>query len=150
MKFWIAWLIYYWGGVHRYFGLTNGVVQEFERAAACFSRALRLVPDFRDARLALAKVRGRELGQHEKAIADLNILLGRHPQDADALFTRAQFYQDLGRYEAALTDLQAYLRLPDQPHTDLAARSAAYLRAIVADGEQPTGNGERGTGNGGL
>ena len=132
MRFWFAWLIYYWGGIHRYFGITNGVREEFERAAACFSRALRLEPDFRDARLALARVRGRELGELERAIVDLNILLGKKQHDGEALITRAQFFQELGRYEAALDDLEAYLRLPDQPHHDLAARSVAYIRALLA------------------
>lgn len=134
MRFWLAWLIYYWGGVHRYFGITNGVRREFERAAACFARALEIEPDFRDARLALAKIRGRELGQLEKAIADLNVLIDKTPQDGDALLTRAHFFQELGRYEAALADLEIYLRLPEQPHQDLAARSVVYLKEML---EQP-------------
>lgn len=131
MKFWLAWLIYYWGGVHRYFGITNGVRREFERAAACFNRALKLEPNFRDARLALARVRGRELGEIDRAIADLNILLGKRPNDGDALFTRAQFLQERGDFEAALVDLESYLRLPSQPHHDLAARSASYIKALL-------------------
>lgn len=132
MRFWLAWLIYYWGGIHRYFGITNGVRREFERAVSCYERALSLEPDFRDARLALAKIRGRELGEVEKGVADLNVLIGKKTNDGDALLARAQFFQELGRYEAALKDLEAYLRLPNQPHQDLAARSVSYIKALLS------------------
>lgn len=129
MRFYLAWLAYYWGGVHRYFAISNGEMVEFERAAVWFERALGIEPDFRDARYALAAALGRELGRTEEAIIHLNKILHRDPRDGDALLMRAQCRQELGHHEGALADWEAYLALPDQPHHDIAARMVAHLRA---------------------
>lgn len=131
MRFLLAWLVYYWGGVHRYFAISNNMTGEFKRAAVCFTKALEIKPDFRDARYALAGILGREMGQHEAAISHLNIILSKNPRDGDALLTRAQSRQDLGHIEGALADLEAYLALPGQSHHDLAARMAGFLQTAI-------------------
>lgn len=128
MRFWLAYLAYYWGGVHRYFAISNGVMAEFGRAAVWFERALKIEPDFLDARYALAAVLGRELGRPQEGIVHLNKILASDPRDGDALLMRAQCRQELGHQEGALGDWEAYLALPDQPHHDIAKRMVALLR----------------------
>lgn len=126
-----AWLIYTWGGLHRYFGNRSNMRSEHEKAVRYFSRAYRIDPTFSQARLARAVLLWRELGRLEEARQDLDALLAAQPNYAEALINRAMVAQEDGRFQDARVDLEAYLR---QPHTDYAheaARILAVLREIT-------------------
>jgi tetratricopeptide (TPR) repeat protein len=106
-----AYLLYTWGGLHRYFGNKDNLPREHERAAHYFARAHQLHPGMVQARLARAIILWRELDRSDEAIADLTALLQDDPAYAMALFNRALAYQQAGRYALALADLEAFLAL---------------------------------------
>jgi tetratricopeptide (TPR) repeat protein len=130
-----AWLLYTWGGLHRYFGNMNSMASEHERAVHYFSRAYTVDPTFRRARLARAVLYFRELGQPQAALADLNALLDEDPAYDDALLNRAMLAQQDGRYQEALTDLQTYLALDNTTYSDEARRMADLLQALLDEDE---------------
>ncbi|MDT8306253.1 MAG: tetratricopeptide repeat protein [Anaerolineae bacterium] len=135
MRSWVkAQLLFTWGGLHRYFGNTNGVRHEYERAAHYFDRAYRADPNFDQALLAAAVLRYRELGRVDAAIDDLSGLLAANPAHSSARFYRAMAYQEAGRYQEALQDLQAFLdrAQPGDPNFDSALRMAGLLDDLVA------------------
>ena len=113
MRFAWAWLLYTWGGLHRYFGIQNSMAREFERAVHYFSRAYAVDPTFRAARLHRGILLGRELGRIEEAIADFDALLKEDPTYSLALFNRAMMWMENGRYPQALADMEAYLQQSD-------------------------------------
>jgi tetratricopeptide (TPR) repeat protein len=113
MRFLWAWLLYTWGGLHRYFGIQNSIVREHERAIHYFSRAYEVDPTFRAARLHRGILLGRELGRIEEAIADFDALLAEDPTYNLALFNRGMMWLENGRFPQALTDMEAYLTLAD-------------------------------------
>ena len=131
LRFIYAWLVYTWGGLHRYFGNKNSMGSEYERAVHYFSRAYEIDPSLRQARLARAVLCFRELGRPQEALADLNALLETDPDDAEALLNRAMLAQENGRYQDALTDLQNYLALGDTAYTEEARRMAELLEALL-------------------
>jgi len=113
MRFVWAWLLYTWGGLHRYFGIQNSIAREFERAIHYFSRAYEVDPTFRAARLHRGILLGRELGSIDEAIADFNALLAEDPTYTLALFNRGIMWMENGRYPEALQDMEAYLTQSD-------------------------------------
>lgn len=113
IKFLRAWLVYNWGGAHRFFGIQNGVSSEFGHAVRYFTKALEIDPSFRRVRLERGVLLFRELNRPDEALADFNALLDEDPEYAPALFNRALLHQQHGRFTAALQDLQTYLTLPD-------------------------------------
>ena len=131
-RFIVAWLVYTWGGLHRYFGNKNNMRSEHERAVHYFSRAYEIDPSFYQARLARAVLLWRELGRSNEALGDLNALLAADPTYGPALLNRAMVAQEHGRYRAALDDLEAYLNLPDVEYHGEAGRMAALLREMLA------------------
>lgn len=135
MRFWLAYLAYYWGCVHRYFGNAHGVLAEHEAAVRWYTRALKIDPSFTGARLQRAVLRWRELGQLELALQDLDAVLAGDPRQREALISRAFIRQAQGDFKAALADLEVYLGLPKgDDYRDSAARTAAYLRELVHEG----------------
>lgn len=129
-----AYLVYTWGGLHRYFGNMNHLRSEHETAVRYFNRAYEIDPTFRRVRLERATLLWRELARSDEALADFNELLAEDPDYGPALFGRALVLQEYGRYQEALTDLDAYLALPDpQPYWDEARRTAALLRELLAE-----------------
>ncbi|MCA9932897.1 MAG: hypothetical protein KC415_03180 [Anaerolineales bacterium] len=130
-----AWLIYTWGGLHRYFGNMNNIRHEHERAVHYFTRAFQVNPAFYQARLARAVILWRELGRYDEALADLNDLLAERPSLAPALLNRAMIMQANGRYHDARTDLEAYLQLPDAIYQDEAQRMLDVLYEITETDE---------------
>jgi tetratricopeptide (TPR) repeat protein len=80
----------------------------------------------------------RELGRLDEATADFDALLAEDPSYGLALLNRALVAQERGRYQAALEDLEAYLRLPnnDEGYEAVAVRTAALLREIVGEEEE--------------
>ncbi len=125
-----AWLVYTWGGLHRYFGNMNNIRHEHERAVHYFTRAYEIDPSFHQARLARAVILWRELRRHDEALADLNALLDEQADYAPALLNRAMVHQENGRFPDARTDLEAYLQLPDLEYAEEARRMLAALRDI--------------------
>ena len=113
MRFLWAWLLYTWGGLHRYFGIQNSIAGEFERAVHYFGRAYQVDPTFRAARLHRGILLGRELGRIDEAIADFDALLAEDPIYSLALFNRAMMWMENGRYPQALADMETYLAQSD-------------------------------------
>lgn len=113
MRFVWAWLLYTWGGLHRYFGIQNSLAREHERAVHYFSRAYEVDPTFRAARLHRGILLGRELGRIDEAIADFDALLAEDPTYSLALFNRGIMWMENGRYPQALADMEAYLAQAD-------------------------------------
>ena len=123
-----AYLFYTWGGLHRYFGNQNNLATEHRRAVHYFTRAYETNPEMQQALLARAVLLGRELEQTEAALADLQVLLADDPTHGSALFNRALIYQQLGQYQLALADVNAYLRVPQ---TDGYRESARHMRRLL-------------------
>ena len=113
MRFVWAWLLYTWGGLHRYFGIQNSMAREFERAVHYFGRAYAVDPTFRVARLHRGILLGRELGRVDEAIADFDALLNEDPTYVLALFNRGMMWMENGRYPQALADMETYLTQAD-------------------------------------
>lgn len=113
MRFLWAWLLYTWGGLHRYFGIQNSMAREFERAVHYFGRAYQVDPTFRAARLHRGILLGRELGRIDEAIADFDALLAEDPTYFLALFNRGIMWMENGRYPQALADMETYLTQAD-------------------------------------
>lgn len=137
IRFLWAWLVYTWGGLHRYFGNKNNMRSEHEAAVQYFSRAYAIDPTFRRARMERGVLLWRELGRMDEALADFNALLADDPAYGAALLNRAMVYQNQSQYNAALVDLETYLGLP-QSETEVyrqeALRTAALLRDMVGAG----------------
>lgn len=129
-----SWLLYTWGGLHRYFGNQNSLPSEHERAVHYFSRAYAADPRFRQARLSRAILLGRELKRPAEALADFDALLAEDPEYVPALLNRGLLLQEMGRYPEALQDLEAYLQLSErEDHRPEAERITHLLREIVAE-----------------
>ncbi|MCP4427029.1 MAG: hypothetical protein GY803_21270 [Chloroflexi bacterium] len=134
LRFIRAYLVYTWGGLHRYFGNKNSLRREHETAVRYFTRAYEIDPTFHRVRLERATLLWRELGRSEEALADFDALLAENPAYGAALFGRALITQEYGRYQDALDDLDAYLALPDpEPYWDEARRTAALLQELLAE-----------------
>ncbi|MEM7113555.1 MAG: tetratricopeptide repeat protein [Chloroflexota bacterium] len=132
LRFIWAYLIYTWGGLHRYFGNQNHMRSEHELAVRYFGKALYVAPDFQQARLARGVLLGRELGRFAEALADFDYVLRDEPESGEALLNRGLVLQQNGRYADALTDLEAYLALPDSDsHLGEAQRIVQILREMV-------------------
>ena len=137
MRFVWAWLLYTWGGLHRYFGIQNSIAREFERAIHYFSRAYEVDPTFRAARLHRGILLGRELGRIEEAIADFDALLIEDPTYTLALFNRGIMWMENGRYPQALQDMEAYLAQSDSSDENWpdAQRIVRLLQSLDNDEE---------------
>ena len=130
-----SWLIYTWGGLHRYFGNQNKIRHEHERAIHYFARAYEVDPAFWQARVARAVLLYRELDRPREAIDEFDAILSDEPDCGPALFNRAMAMQKIGRFQDSLTDFEAYLQLPEQdPHNqEDATRMIPLLRDLLLD-----------------
>ena len=129
-----AWLVYTWGGLHRYFGNMNNMRSEHERAAHYFAHAYEIDPAFWQARQARAVLLWRELDQRVEAIREFDALLKEDPMRGVALFNRAMAVQGLmGRYQESLDNFEAFLQLPnqDEDYRKDAELMVASLRALL-------------------
>lgn len=131
-----AWLIYTWGGLHRYFGNQNNMRSEHEAAVRYFTRAYRIDPTWRRARLERGILLYRELQRLDEALADFDALLAEDPAYGPALFNRALLAQEAGRYQDALEDIEAYLSLPGEAYQAEAARIAAFLHQLLEERDE--------------
>lgn len=129
-----SYLLYTWGGLHRYFGNQNMMSEEYERAVHYFGRAYELNPKFTYARLQRAILLGRELQRYDEALAEFDALLAEEPENGAALVNKALVLQVNGRYREALNSLETYLQLPDENEYRMEAnRIAEQLRAIITE-----------------
>lgn len=139
LRFFWAWLIYTWGGLHRYFGNKSNLRREHEAAVRYFTRAYNIDPSFRRVRLERGILLWRELARPEEALADFDALLAEDANYGPALLNRAMVAQNQGRYSVALADLEAFLALPEDEagaYRREAARTAALLREMI-DAQDP-------------
>ena len=125
-----SWLVYTWGGMHRYFGNMHNLRREHEAAVRYFTRAYEIDPTFYQARLARAVLLWRELGRLDEAQADLDALVTAYPDYAPALLNRAMVAQANGRFQDACADLEQYLLLPDLSYREEATRMLAALQDL--------------------
>lgn len=133
LRFLWAYLVYTWGGLHRYFGNQNSMRSEHEAAVRYFSKAYEIDPTFQRVRLERGVLLFRELGRMEEAQADFDALLEEDPEYAPALFNRAMLAQQNGRYPDALADLEAYQLLADQEYRHEAEQLILLLRTLLSD-----------------
>jgi len=135
VKFLWAWMLYTWGGLHRYFGNKNSMSREHAHAARYFARAYKVDPTFREARLQRAILLGRELGRLDEALAEFDALLADDAKYKAALLNRGLLLQGNGRFQEALVDIETYLQLPEpDSFQEEAIRIAALLREIINEG----------------
>ncbi len=128
-----SYLLYTWGGLHRYFGNQNSMPHEHQRAVHYFSRAYELNPAMTAARVARAVILWREMERLDEALADFNAILEEDPTHGPALLNRALVYQQTGAYQDALADVKRYLALPPDPqYRDLAERLEPLLHELAA------------------
>ena len=80
-----AYLVYTWGGLHRYFGNHSHIRSEHETAVYYFARAYAIAPDYEQARLARGVLLARELQRYDEALAEFNWLLARDAANGNAL-----------------------------------------------------------------
>lgn len=130
-----SWLIYTWGGLHRYFGNQNKIRSEHEHAIHYFARAYEVDPNFLQARIARAVLLYRELDRAQDALDEFDAILQDDPHCGPALFNRAMAQQKLGHFQASLTDFEAYLQLPQQnpPDSADAQRMIPLLQDLLAE-----------------
>jgi tetratricopeptide (TPR) repeat protein len=129
----LARILYMWGSLHRNFGNKSNFQREHRAAVHRFSQAYRIDPKLREARLDRGILLYREMGRPDEALADFDALLVEDPEYGPALLNRAMISQELGRYAAALADLEAFLQLPEQDreYRIIAERTTSLLREIV-------------------
>lgn len=136
LRFLWAYLVYTWGGLHRYFGNQNAMRSEHEAAVRYFSKAYEIDPTFLRVRLERGVLLFRELGRMEEALADFDALVDEDPiYAAPALFNRALLAQQDGRYQDALHDLEAYVALAPSEYTREATHLMDALRSLIAADE---------------
>ncbi len=138
LRFLWAYLVYTWGGLHRYFGNQNAMRSEHEAAVRYFTKAYAIDPTFLRVRLERGVLLFRELGRMDEALADFNALVEEDPiYAAPALFNRAMLAQQNGRYQDALNDLEAYVALSPRDYLQETQHLMDALRSLVlADDNQ--------------
>lgn len=138
LRFLWAYLVYTWGGLHRYFGNQNAMRSEHEAAVRYFTKAYEIDPSFLRVRLERGVLLFRELGRMDEALADFNALVEEDPiYAAPALFNRAMLAQQNGRYQDALNDLEAYIALSPRDYLQETQHLLVVLRSLIlADDNQ--------------
>jgi tetratricopeptide (TPR) repeat protein len=133
----LARFYYFWGSLHRNFGNQSSFHREHRAAVRRFTQAYEMDSSLRQARLDRGIVLYREMGLLDEAMADFDALLAEDPSYSPALLNRAMVFQEKGQYSEALSDLELYLDLPaiDEDYRQIASRTAALLREIVAEVE---------------
>lgn len=136
LRFLWAYLVYTWGGLHRYFGNQNAMRSEHEAAVRYFTKAYEIDPTFLRVRLERGVLLFRELGRTDEALADFNALVEEDPiYAAPALFNRAMLAQQNGRYQDALHDLEAYMALSPRDYLQETQHLMDVLRSLVLAGD---------------
>jgi tetratricopeptide (TPR) repeat protein len=94
-------------------GVAHFMNEDWDKAAAAFSEALRRQPKDLEALYLRGVVRG-ELKQYDLALEDLNAVLRLEPDNVEALVARSETYSDLKQEALAMADIEEAIRLaPD-------------------------------------
>ncbi|MCL4867672.1 MAG: tetratricopeptide repeat protein [Anaerolineae bacterium] len=134
LRFFLAYLIYSYGGLYRLMGNRYNLPEAHRLAVRLFSWAYRVDNSYRKARLDRGVLYWRELNQLPEALADFNALLEEDPAYAQALFNRGMAYQSCGRFAEALTDFETYLDLSaaaEDEYQFAAQRNIVLLRGLL-------------------
>lgn len=125
---WAYWW-YAWGSSLCYWGLRTADQSLFRAGIGAYGRAIRAWPEFSAAYLRRGTVRGRELGEHRQAIADITRVIELSPEWADAYLQRGMEQRFHGDPHAAIADLTRYLEIgTDAGWRAEAERQIAMLR----------------------
>lgn len=138
IRFFLAYLIYYWGGMYRFIGNRYNMAEAHRTAVRLFSLAYRVDATYRKARLDRGVLLWRELGRFKEAIGDFDALLQEDPSYTQALFNRAMAYQGCGRFAEAIHDLENYLSQASASEDDyyvVAQRNLILLKGLLEERE---------------
>lgn len=130
---WAYWW-YAWGSSLCYWGLRTAERGLFRAGVGAYGRALRTWPAFSAAYLRRGVIRGRELGEHAAAIADLTRVVELSPEWPEAYLQRGMEQRFHGDPRAAIADLERYLALGhDAGWRAEAERQIAALREDLSN-----------------
>lgn len=122
---------YVLGLTYRFYGVRTGQRRFFERSDRALSRALVFDPAFQAAYYQRGLLYWREMHLSDRAVQDFTAALESF---SEALFMRAMAYEQLGDYQAAAEDLEAFLaQYPNSKWVNNAARQLELLRAILEE-----------------
>ena len=134
----LAYWWYAWGLSWCYWGIRTAEPAFFRAGIRSFDRSIRLWPGFAAGYYRRGLIRGRELGQHTQAIADLTHASELAPEWPEPYLQRGLFQRFHGDPHAALADLQRYLDLGgERTWRAEAERQIAMLRAEIDADTQP-------------
>ena len=93
-------------------GLSYGELDEYDKAIACYTEAIRINPNHAEAYYNRGYL--NELTDRHKAIADFTEVIRINPDHAKAYFNRANAYHELDEYDNAIADHTEAIRInPD-------------------------------------
>jgi len=125
------------GLLHRHAGHRRADWEAYRRAAADFTRAVRLDPNFVQALYDRGLLLWRELADGAGAEQDLTRVIELAPERAEAWFNRALARQVAGDAEGALADFERYLDVGEDPMwREISRRQVENLRAMLAAREE--------------
>lgn len=107
-------------------GSAQSACEDYEKAIADFSEAIRRCPDFAEAYRERGRVQALR-GEHNQAIADLNRALQLDPRDDAAYLERGRVWCTLHKYDRAVRDLTRAQRLCHHRAEIYRERALAYL-----------------------
>jgi tetratricopeptide (TPR) repeat protein len=137
----IAYWWYIWGQSCSYWGIRTAERAFFRAAVRLYSLAVAAWPAFAMGIYRRGLVRGRELGEHRAAIADLSAAIDLEPEWPEPYLQRGLFQRFHGDPHAAIDDLQRYLALGGEPYWRIEAeRQISMLRAELAEAAGASGD----------
>jgi len=126
----LAYWWYLWGLSWCYWGIRMANQSFFRAGIRSFDRALRLWPGFALGYYRRGLIRGRELGEHRLAIADLTSASEIRPDWPEPYLQRGLFHRFHGDPQEAIADLERYVGLAEAGYwRDEAQRQIDLLRA---------------------
>ncbi len=121
---------YVWGLSLCYYGNLSQERSFYRSGVESFGRTLQLWPTYGAALYQRGLIRGRELGEHSAAIADLGQASELRPDWADPYLQRGLFHRFHGDPRDAIADLERYVQLAEMGYwRDEARRQIDILRA---------------------
>ncbi len=116
MRHVIARYFYSWGLSHRYVANAYGLEWEYSVAIRYLSKAIRWDPGFARAYLDRGILNWREMDDPRQALHDLTLAYEIDSDLIEARFNRGVAHQEMGAYDQAIADFEAYLEIGDHPH----------------------------------
>jgi len=92
------------------YGIINADLGNFEKALICFTKAIKITPNYVKAYLNLGSSLNN-LGKFEDAILSYNKAIKIEPEYADAHFNLGKTFNDLGRFEDAINSYAEAIKL---------------------------------------